>query len=119
MVKRWAALAAHFFWALPAFALDPHFASILPHCGDVYLKSRSVVLIQSAELHEAALLGIGKALPEDRAKRGRGGQYAAAGRRFVEQQAEPDLGEHLRGREVARVSGAANFDERGLRSVLS
>ena len=77
------------------------------------------MLIQHAELHEMALLGVGKALPEDRTERGCGGQYATAGRCFVEQQGEPDFGEHLRGREVARVSGAANFDERGLRSVLS
>ena len=65
-----------------------------------------------------ALLGFGKALPEDRAERGGGGQYATAGRRFVEQQGEPDFGKHLRGRQVAWVSGAADFDERGLGSVL-
>ena len=65
-----------------------------------------------------ALIGLGKATPEDRAERGGGGQYTTARRRFVEQQGEPDFGEHLRGRKVTRVSGAANFDERGLRSVL-
>jgi hypothetical protein len=65
-----------------------------------------------------ALLGLGKALPEDRAERGRGGEYATVGRRFIEQQGKPGFGQHLGGREVARISGAANFDERRLGSVL-